>query len=74
MAKEKKSITTAEAGQKGGATTSRKYGPEFYQEIGQKGGRVVSEKYGPDFYHKIGTMGGHKVRDLIKKAKESSEG
>lgn len=39
--KEKETMTTREAGQKGGRTTARKYGKEFYQTIGKKGGQTV---------------------------------
>ena len=31
------SLTVREAGQKGGETVKRKYGPEFYEQIGRKG-------------------------------------
>jgi len=41
MAEEKGKMTVAEAGKKGGTTTSKKYGPEFYSEIGHKGGQTV---------------------------------
>lgn len=42
MAKETKgAMTVAEAGRKGGNTTSKKYGPEFYSQIGHKGGQKV---------------------------------
>ena len=37
----KGNMTVREAGRKGGLTTSRKYGPEFYEEIGHKGGQKV---------------------------------
>jgi general stress protein YciG len=44
MAKEKKgAMTVSEAGRKGGLTTSRKYGHEFYEEIGHKGGQKVKK-------------------------------
>ncbi len=36
-------MTVAEAGRKGGQTTSREHGPEFYHEIGTKGGRRVRD-------------------------------
>lgn len=36
-------MTVREAGKKGGMTTSREYGPEFYHEIGTKGGHRVRE-------------------------------
>lgn len=36
-------MTVREAGRKGGQTTSREHGPEFYHEIGTKGGQRVRE-------------------------------
>ncbi|MDP1690313.1 MAG: Em GEA1 (EM1) [bacterium] len=36
-------MTVEEAGRKGGQTTSREHGPEFYHEIGTKGGHRVRE-------------------------------
>lgn len=36
-------MTVSEAGKKGGQTTSREHGPEFYHEIGTKGGHRVKE-------------------------------
>ena len=39
----KGAISVSEAGRKGGQSTSRTHGPEFYRQIGQKGGRRVSE-------------------------------
>lgn len=36
-------MTVQEAGRKGGQSTSRKYGPEFYEEIGHKGGQKVRD-------------------------------
>lgn len=43
MAKSKGQMTVQEAGRRGGQTTSREHGPEFYHEIGTKGGRRVRE-------------------------------
>ena len=34
-------MTVGEAGRKGGKSTLKKYGPEFYEEIGKKGGQKV---------------------------------
>jgi general stress protein YciG len=34
-------MTVDQAGRKGGKTTLKRYGPEFYQKIGKKGGRKV---------------------------------
>ena len=41
---DKKEMTVSEAGRKGGETTSKKYGPEFYEEIGRRGGEAGSQK------------------------------
>lgn len=43
MAKEKGKMTVSEAGHKGGSTTARKYGHEFYEKIGRKGGQRVKD-------------------------------
>jgi uncharacterized protein len=57
-------LTSSEAGRKGGKTTLKKYGTEFYQKIGQKGGRkggqTTKERYGTTFYQEIGRKGGLK--------------
>ncbi len=34
-------MTVREAGRKGGEVTSKRYGPQFYEEIGRKGGQTV---------------------------------
>ncbi len=68
---EKKEMTVSEAGRKGGETTSKKYGPEFYEEIGRKGGEAVSQKYGHEHFEEIGKKGGHKVAELIERGKEA---
>ena len=34
-------MSVREAGQKGGETVKKKYGPEFYEMIGRKGGQKV---------------------------------
>jgi len=75
MAEEQKSMTVAEAGRKGGKTTSERYGHDFYETIGRKGGtkggNTTSSRYGPEFYQEIGKKGGHKVRELIAEAKRT---
>lgn len=55
---ERKEMTVAEAGKRGGETVKAKYGKEFYTEIGHKGGQATRKKYGPDFYGEIGRKGG----------------
>ncbi|HEV3475404.1 MAG TPA: hypothetical protein VG602_08565 [Actinomycetota bacterium] len=55
-------MTRADAGRKGGLTTKKRYGPNFYQQIGRKGGKkgglTTKQRYGPDFYRTIGRKGG----------------
>ena len=47
MAKEKKTtkkpMTTVEAGRKGGNTTLKRHGKDFFSKIGKKGGSQVSK-------------------------------
>lgn len=62
MAKAK--MTRSEAGRKGGISTKKKYGSDFYSKIGtaggKKGGRTTKKRYGTEFYQKIGRKGGLK--------------
>ncbi len=55
-------MTRAEAGRKGGLTTKKRYGQEFFGEIGRiggkKGGDTTKKRYGVEFYQKIGRKGG----------------
>ena len=37
----RKPISVADAGRKGGRTTLKRHGPEFYSKIGRKGGRKL---------------------------------
>jgi general stress protein YciG len=53
-------MTVREAGQKGGETVKRKYGPEFYETIGRKGGEATKLAHGHEFYETIGKKGGKK--------------
>jgi len=39
-------MTVREAGQKGGETVKKKYGPEFYETIGRKGGEATKLAHG----------------------------
>jgi len=43
VAEERGKMTVGEAGRKGGETTAKKYGREFYEEIGHKGGQKVRD-------------------------------
>ena len=73
-------MTVGEAGRKGGRSTAKKYGPEFYEEIGKKGGIIggpkggatTKRKYGHDFYEQIGHKGGQKVKQLIEAGKRKT--
>lgn len=40
---EKRPMTVAEAGRRGGRTTAERHGPGHYEEIGRKGGQRVRE-------------------------------
>jgi uncharacterized protein len=55
-------MSRADAGRKGGLTTKKRYGADFYQRIGRKGGKkgglTTKQRYGPDFYRTIGRKGG----------------
>ena len=55
-------MSRSEAGRKGGLTTKRRYGADFYQRIGRKGckkgGLTTKQRYGPEFYRTIGRKGG----------------
>jgi uncharacterized protein len=55
-------MSRAEAGRKGGLTTKKRYGADFYQRIGRKGGKkgglTTKQRYGPEFYRTIGRKGG----------------
>jgi uncharacterized protein len=57
-------MSRADAGRKGGLTTKKRYGADFYQRIGRKGGRkgglTTKQRYGADFYRAIGRKGGSK--------------
>ncbi len=68
---EKGAITVREAGRRGGTSTKKKYGGEFYKSIGKKGGDTTKERMGPGFYEKIGKKGGAKVKQLIALAKRT---
>ena len=56
-------MSVREAGQKGGETVKKKYGPEFYEMIGRKGGQATKKAHGHAFYEAIGKKGGEATRD-----------
>jgi uncharacterized protein len=55
-------MSRAEAGRKGGQTTKKRYGEDFFGKIGRlggkKGGETTKQRYGIEFYQKIGRKGG----------------
>ena len=51
-------MSVREAGQKGGETVKKKYGPEFYEAIGR--GQATKAAHGHAFYEQIGKKGGKK--------------
>lgn len=59
-AKKSTGMSVREAGQKGGQTVKKKYGPEFYEQIGRKGGLATKQAHGHEFYEQIGKKGGKK--------------
>jgi len=71
---EKGAITVREAGRRGGTSTKKKYGPQFYQAIGKKGGETTKKRHGPEFYEKIGKKGGQRVKQLIAQGKRAQKG
>jgi uncharacterized protein len=54
-------MSVEEAGRKGGETTAREHGPEFYSEIGKKGGEAVSQDR--EHMAEIGRKGGQSRQD-----------
>ncbi len=55
-------MSRSEAGRKGGLTTKRRHGQEFFGRIGRiggkKGGETTKRRYGVEHYQKIGRKGG----------------
>ena len=51
-----KKMSRAEAGRKGGQTTKKRYGDDFFGKISRikKGGETTKQRYGIEFYQKIG--------------------
>ncbi len=70
---EKGAITVREAGRRGGSSTKKKYGGEFYKSIGKKGGETTKQRHGREHYEKIGRKGGQQMRQLIAKAKKAQK-
>ena len=67
-----KELTVQEAGRKGGRTTAKRHGHEFYEKIGKKGGEARKLALGHAGYEELGRKGGQKVKELIEKGKRAS--
>jgi general stress protein YciG len=67
---EKRGMTVAEAGRRGGNKVKVKYGSEFYQTIGRLGGIATKKKHGPEFYTEIGKRGGATVKKLVNASQQ----
>ncbi len=67
---EKGAITVKEAGRRGGTSTKKKYGGDFYKAIGKKGGDTTKQRHGREHYEKIGKKGGQHMKQLIALAKK----
>lgn len=63
------SMTTSEAGRKGGRCTAQRYGRAHYEKIGKRGGLAVIKKYPPEHFEAIGRKGGQKTRELVEKGR-----
>jgi len=55
---EPKTLTTAEAGRKGGEKVREEYGPDFFRRIGTKGGQARKGQLGPGGFTELGMKGG----------------
>lgn len=74
-------MTVNEAGRKGGETTAKRHGPQFYHKIGHEGGEATARRHGPNFYREIGRKGGQiggpkggqTVKRLIEEGKRAEE-
>ena len=68
---EKGAITVKEGAGRGGTSTKKKYGGDFYKAIRKKGGETTKERHGHEHYEKIGRKGGQQMRGLIASAKKA---
>ena len=57
-------ITVSQAGRKGGRTTLKKKGREFFAQIGRKGQMAMRKKY-PDMASRWGRMGGRPKKPTL---------
>ena len=55
---EKRPMTVAEAGRRGGEVVKNTYGSEHFSAIGRKGGLKTKAVHDRDFYERIGKKGG----------------
>jgi len=71
---EKGAMTVKEAGRRGGVSTKKRHGPQFYQSIGKKGGETTKQRHGHEHYQKIGKKGGARVKQLVAQGKRAQKG
>lgn len=59
---QRRKMTRAEAGRKGGLRTKERHGDDYFGRIGRlggkKGGESTKQRYGVEFYRSIGRKGG----------------
>jgi len=65
-------ITVQEAGRRGGQTTLRNQGNEFFRKIGKKGGNRTAELY-HSFLSEFGKKGGRPRRPILNEYMEEED-
>lgn len=60
----KEEITVVEAGQRGGRSTLKRQGVQFFKKIGKKGGQRTKELYG-ELLSEFGKKGGRPKRPTL---------
>jgi general stress protein YciG len=67
-----KSITVREAGRRGGQTTLKNQGNDFFRRIGKKGGKRTAELY-RDLLSEFGKKGGRPRRPTLSEYMEEED-
>ena len=66
---DKRQITVAEAGRRGGIATRNRHGADFYRQIGAKGGAATKKLYG-HLFREFGRRGGRPRRPSLNEPAE----